>query len=288
MVSKAQIQTEAIDIGCDVIASVCWCIGVTLIAAPNGIAPCGISGIVVLLNYLFRLPIGATNLAFNIPLMYLAYRILGRKYMLRTLRTLLIYTVLTDYVFSAIAFTYQGETLLAGIFGGIFNGAGTALVFMRGSTSGGIDIINRIIQKNHPYFSTGQISLVMNIVVMAAAALVYRDINAALYGIIFSFSSSRVVDGILNGADMGKCVIIITQKPEAVAKHVIEELHRSATLLPGKGAYLHDDVSVLICVVRKQQFFRLKRFLAQEDPKAFAVVTDATQILGKGFRSLTD
>ena len=82
MVSKAQIQTEAIDISCDVVASVCWCIGVTLIAAPNGIAPCGISGIVVLLNYLFRLPIGATNLAFNIPLMYLAYRILGRKYLL--------------------------------------------------------------------------------------------------------------------------------------------------------------------------------------------------------------
>jgi len=285
-ITRAQVKQEGLNTVYDLIASFGWMVGVSLFAAPNGIAPGGIWGISVLLNYLFRLPIGTMSLLFNVPLLILAYRVLGRTFVVRTLRTLLCYTILTDVIFANPSMIYRGDPLLAALYGGIFSGAGTALIFMHGSTSGGTDIVNRLIQRKYPHLSAGQISMVLNAVVMCLAAIVYRNINAALYGLIYSFSSSRVMDTILNGIDMGKCVLVVTRRPQEISRHIIEELHRSATILDGKGAYLQDEVSVLMCVVRKPQFYRLKKFVAQCDPGAFVVITDATQIIGRGFRPI--
>ncbi len=270
----------------DCLVALAWGIGVVIFAAPSHIAPGGVNGIAVLLNYLFKTPIGVITLLFNVPLLLIAYRVLGRKFVLYTLRTLVLYTIVTDIVFSHVTFTYQGDPLMAAIFGGLFNGFGTALVFMHGSTGGGFDIINRLIQRRYPYFSTGQLALAMNAAVMIAAAVVYKTINATLYGLVFSFTSSKVIDAILNGADMGKCALIVTRHPEEIEEHIISDLNRSATVIPAMGAYLHDDVSVLMCVTRKQQFYRLKKLVEACDPHAFIVITDATQIIGKGFKPI--
>jgi len=270
----------------DILVALSWGIGVKIFAAPSHIAPGGVNGISVLLNYLFHLPIGTTTLVINVPLLLIALRVLGKGFVFYTLRTLVCYSIVTDIVFEHVTFTYLGDPLMAAIFGGLFNGLGTALVFIHGSTGGGFDIINRLLQRRYPHISTGQLALGMNAIVMCAAALVYGSIDAALYGLVFSFTSSKVIDGILNGADMGKCALIVTHHPQEIAEYIITGLHRSATLLEGTGAYLHDDVSVLMCVTRKQQFYRLKQFVAEYDPHAFIVITDATQIIGKGFRSM--
>ncbi len=286
MLNKENVLLEVRNTLNDFFVALCWGVGVIIFAAPSHIAPGGVNGISVLLNYLFNTPIGTVTLLINIPLLLIAYRVLGRRFVLYTLRTLILYSIVTDVIFSRVTFAYQGDPMMAAIFGGLFNGLGTALVFMHGSTGGGFDIINRLVHKKYPYFSTGQLALTMNAAVMIAAALVYKTINATLYGLIFSFTSSRVLDTILNGADMGKCALIVTHKPEEISKYIIGELHRSATKLEGKGAYLQDDVTVLMCVTRKQQIYRLKSFVSQCDPHAFIVITDATQIIGKGFQSI--
>ncbi len=284
---KINWQKEIRQTAADIIASIGWAIGISLFAAPNGIAPSGFNGIAVLLNYLFGLPIGTMSLLFNVPILLLACRILGKSFAVRTLRTIACYSIITDVFFGTSFYTYHGDALMAAIFGGLFNGAATALIFMQGSTGGGTDVVNRMLQKKYPYFSVGQLSLAMNAVVMCSAAVVYQNINAALYGLVFSFVTSKILDSILNGLDMGKCVLIVTHHPDEISRRIIDELHRSATILSGTGAYLRDETSVLLCVVRKQQFYHLKKFVAACDPKAFLIITDATQIIGTGFKPIS-
>jgi uncharacterized membrane-anchored protein YitT (DUF2179 family) len=289
MLKKINWKNEIQQTAFDLIASFGWAIGISIFAAPNEIAPGGFSGISVLLNYVFGVPIGITNFCFNVPLLIAAYFVLGRKFVVRTLRTLISYTIFTDLLFSGsiITYTYHGDPIMAAVFGGLFYGASTALIFMQGGTGGGTDILNRMIQHKYPYFSIGQLSLAMNTVVMCSAAIVYHKIDAALYGLLFSFVNSRILDTILNGVDMGKCVLIITHHPDEIADLIIHDLKRSATILEGTGAYLRDETSILLCVVRKQQFYRLKRFVAACDPKAFVIITDATQIIGQGFKPIS-
>lgn len=270
----------------DIVVSVFLSIGVNVFAAPNGVAPGGVSGISVLLNYLFNFPIGITNFLINVPLLLAAWQFKGRDFTIRTLRTLMCYMVISDVFFTDISFTYQGDIMLAVIYGGLCSGFANALIFSNGGTLGGTDILNRIIQLKYPHISTGQLSLSMNAVIMCTAAIIYGNVNAALYGLVYSFVSSRIIDSVLNGLDMGKCVMIVTHHPHEISQHIIHELHRSATLIEGKGAYLNDDTTVLLCIVRKQQFYQLKKVVAGVDPKAFVIITDATEIIGTGFKPL--
>lgn len=279
---KGQIKQILIDI----LASVSLAIGINIFAAPNGIAPGGVSGIAVILNYLFDLPIGTVSLCINIPLLILAWKVKGKDFTIKTLRTLICYMIVSDVFFVKLPFTFEGDIMMSIIYGGVFSGFATALVFSQGGTLGGTDILNRVLQLKYPYISTGQLSLGMNAIVMCLAAIVYRNLNAALYGLVYSFVASKIMDSLLNGLDMGKCVMIITHKPDEISKHIIEELHRTATVIDGKGAYLKDDTTVLLCVVRKPQFYQLKKFVAAIDPKAFVIITEATQIIGAGFKPI--
>lgn len=269
----------------DLIASVCWTIGVRLFAVPNHIAPSGFNGITVIINYLTNLPIGSMALLMNIPFLAVCWKRIGHDFVIRTARVLVIYTLLVDFVFTSLL-VYRGDGIIAAIFGGLFNGLGTGLVLRQGYSGGGTDLIIKLIRKSYPYFSTGELVLAVNGVIMCCAALVYGNIEAALYGLIMTFTAGRVMDMILNGADAAKSVMVVTYKPEEISKLIIERLNRSATIISGKGAYRGDDTFVLLCVVRKSEFFRLKKLIREADPMAFVVVNEANQILGNGFRAI--
>lgn len=269
----------------DFIASVCWTIGVRLFAVPNHIAPSGFTGITVIINYLTNLPIGSMGLLMNIPFLAICWKAIGRDFVLRTARVLIIFTLLVDFVFTSLP-VYTGDPVLAAIFGGLFSGLGTGFVLRQGYSGGGTDLIIKLIRKSYPYFSTGELVLAINGVIMGCAALVYGNIEAALYGLIMTFTSGRVMDMILNGADAAKSVMIVTHKPDEISEMIIERLQRSATIINGTGAYRKDDTFVLLCVVRKSEFFQLKKLIREADPLAFVIVNEANQILGKGFRAI--
>lgn len=269
----------------DVAASLFMAAGIKIFSAPNQIAPGGVNGIATLINYLTGLPIGTMGLLFNIPLLLLAYRKLGSRFTLRTLRTIVIYSLATDLVFANPP-TYTGDSMLAALFAGVFVGVGGGMVFMHGSTSGGSDIITKLVQKKRPYLSTGQLVMAINGVVMVAAAVVYRNIEAALYGLIMTFATGKIMDSILYGADTGKCCMIITSKPKEISQHIIQDLHRSATILDGTGAYKQNETWMLLCVVRKQEFYSLKKLIRAVDPMAFVIVSEAHQIIGQGFKAI--
>ncbi|MEG1774175.1 MAG: YitT family protein [Oscillospiraceae bacterium] len=270
----------------DFAAAILWSIGITMFASPNHIAMGGSSGIALMINFVTGLPIGSLGFLINLPLLLMAYRSLGKHFVVRTLRTVVIYTVLVDLFFSNPQIVYVGDPLLASLYGGIFNGVAGGLVFMQGSTGGGTDIITKLVQKRYPYISIGQLVVAINGLIMAAAALLYGSVETALYGLIMSFTSGKVMDALLYGADTGKSCMIVTHKPQEISAHIISELHRSATILSGTGAYMQDNTYLLICVVRKQEFYTLKRMIREADPHAFVIVSEAHQILGGGFKPI--
>ena len=269
----------------DFIGCLLMAVAVKVFSAPNQIAPGGVTGIATMINHLTGLPIGTLGLVMNIPLLLIGYRKLGKTFCLRTTQTVLVYTIAVDALMSNPPI-YTGDPMLAALFGGVISGTGAALVFMQGSTAGGTDIINKLIQKKYPHISTGQLVLSINAVVILSAALVYRNIEASLYGLVMTFTSGKVMDAILYGADTGKSCMIVTSKPEEMGKAIIGRIHRSATIMQGKGAYAGDTVFVLMCVVRKVEFYPLKTLIREIDPNSFIIVSEAHQIIGKGFKAI--
>lgn len=265
-----------------IVGSFCIAVAIKCFSAPNHIAPSGVTGIGTMLNYLFNIPIGFVNFSFNIPLLIIAYRRLGKKVVYYTAQILVFVMFLMDVVF-ANCFTYSGDPMLAAIFGGVINGTGVGLMFSTGATSGGADIVNKLIHKSHPYISTGQLIVAINASIIMCATLVYGELEASLYGLVMTFTSSKVVDAILYGGDVGKSCTIVTTMPEEISSAITRELHRSATIWEAKGAYKKDKRWVIACVVRKQQYHLLKGIIRDIDPGAFIIASDAQQIIGNGF-----
>lgn len=275
------------DLFYDAVSGVLMSLAVQLLAAPNNIVAGGVSGIATLINYLYGLPIATLSLLFNLPLMLWGYRELGRGFILSTLRTLTVHAVIMDGVFAKMPLLfYRGESMLAAIFGGVFLGMGLAIVFYRGGSTGGSDILTRIIKKHRPHLSLGIIMLALDAVIVAAATIIYGDIEAAMYAYIMIGVSTLVLDAMILGFDRRTFAFIITARPKEVAEYITVELERSATIIEARGAYTGNAVEMLLCAISSAEFYKLKARVAQLDPDAFIVVTEAGQIYGEGFKHI--
>ena len=284
-VKSGKIKTCCVDCLYDVVGSLIYGVGILCFTAPNQVAPGGVSGIASLINYVTGLPIGAMNFAINVPLVIIGFLILGRTFTAKTLKSVVIMSAVLDYV--VIYFpTYTGNALLASLFGGVCMGAGLAVVFMRGSTTGGSDILGKLLQLKAPHIPIGRMMLIMDCFVLAAAAIVYQNIEASLFGLIAMYASAQVMDGILYGLENGKMVHIVSNQNDEIAKDIIAHLNRSATILKGRGAYSGTEMDVIMVVVRKTEFFKLKTLVHKHDPNAFIVVTEAGEIIGEGWKPI--
>ena len=193
---KEKAKEFALDLLYTVAGAAILAVGVSCFVGPAQIAPGGVSGLSILVNFLTDLPVGAVNLAFNIPLILLAWKFLGRRFTLRTLVTVLIQSVLMDVITLWIP-VYTGERIMAALFGGVASGVGLALVFMRGSTTGGTDIVSRLLQLRYRHLSIGRLLFLVDVVVLLLSVAVFRNIEAGLYGMIAIFASGKVLDNIL-------------------------------------------------------------------------------------------
>lgn len=258
--------------------------------APHDIAPGGLTGVATMLNYLFDVNIGLMVLLMNIPILLLAWKFIGKSFCIKTLISILLFTIFTDYVTPFIPIYTGGEQarMLAALFGGILNGAGLGLVFSRGFTTGGTDVISSLIRLKLPFMSTGKMLFFVDLVVVSASVLVYGNIESAFFALISMFVTTKAIDSIVYGGDKGKMVMIISDKSEEVVKHILESLGRGATFLKASGAYKKDDKNVIMTAVRTSQFFKLKKLVKSVDPAAFMIVSEASEIAGEGFKKLND
>lgn len=262
---------------------------VYVFTAPNQIAPGGVTGLSTAIHYLIpSLSIGAMVSVFNIPLLLIGYKILGRKFIIKTFVATVLFSILYDYVFKTFMPVYTGDKVLASLFGGVLTGLGLALVFTTGGSTGGTDITNRIIQKKFPHISLGQIVLFTDIFIIGFAAVVFKEIESAMYAIVAMFVAAKVLDGVLYGADIGKMVLIVTVKPNKVCEEVDNKIQRGTTILSAKGGYTGEEKSVIMCAVKSNQFSKLKRTVYSVDDEAFMMVTNSTEVVGQGFKSIHD
>jgi len=281
----AQPKKLALDLLYDLGGCALYAVGTQVFNAPANIAPGGITGISILANYLLGAPISLVSFVINIPLLIAALFFLGRRFTLRTAKTVLIMTLMLELAGRFVP-AYTGEIILAALAGGVLAGVGLALVFMRGSTTGGTDIIARLIQKKRPDMAVGRLLLILDAVVLLMAAVIYRNIESALFALVGIFTRTQVLDSILFGLDMGKVLMIVTEKPREMAVAINARIGRGCTLLDGRGSYTMQDRPVLLCVVRKNQYYDLKRLCGAVDPDAFVIAMQADEIIGKGFKEI--
>lgn len=262
-------------------------IGIHAFMKPAEIAPGGASGLALLVNHLTGLPVGLLTLALNVPLLILAWFYLNHHFAVTTAAVSVLCSAVLDLAVTPFCPAYLGDRLLGSLYGGVLVGGGMALIFLTGTTTGGTDIVGYLLQKKHPHISIGRALLLVDGVILLLSVFVYGNMEAALFGLVSLYAQTRMIDSILYGGNAGSMATIITGKPEEIAARVIRELDRTATLLPAKGAYSKQDVSVLLCTVRRSQFGRLKRIVYEEDPKAFVTATETSEILGEGFKDFS-
>lgn len=277
------------ELPCELAAAASMALGLQVFAAPNFIVCGGVSGIAAVLYNLWAVPIGASSLAMNLPLLLLGYRQLGRRFVLRTLRVVVIISLMMDVVFVRLGIgPYHGERLLAAIFGGAFTGLGLGLILMRGDTTGGSDILVKLIQRRRPHLSMGTVVMVTDLVVVLFAAIAYRSVDAILYGGVMIYLSTAVIDRLIAGADARKMALIITRTPAQTTGALLSQLNRGVTVFDARGGFSGEPLSVLLCVVERQQLFELKKITYQSDPRAFVIVTQAMETLGEGFKRIEE
>ena len=279
----AGIKRTALDGLFYVLGSVLYALSVNVFTAPNQIAPGGATGLATLANFLFPIPIGTGILLINLPLFIAAWRKLGRWFTVRTMAVTILSSVVID-VTARFLPAFRGDRMLVALFGGVLAGAGLGLVFMRGATTGGTEIVARLLERKFRHIPIGRLILLVDALVVGLSALVYRNVESALYAMVLIFVCSSVMDAIVYGGDKGKMMLVMSKKHKEIAAQVLEEMERGVTLLDATGAYTGGDQEVLLCAVRRSEVYQLRRLVSDVDPNAFMIVVSTDEVLGEGFK----
>jgi uncharacterized membrane-anchored protein YitT (DUF2179 family) len=261
-------------------------LGMCLFLIPSQLVSGGVSGAAQIIHFFSGWPIGLMVIIGNIPLYLIGWRRLGGlKFALRTLVAVLVFSILTDILpyFLPIQ-SITNDILLDTLYGGVLLGAGLGLVYLGRGTSGGSDILGRILNYRFGFSISAAYMITDSLVVLASGFAFGWE--KALYGLIVIYMSGLVAELVSEGSSVVRTALVITDKPEAIAAEVMEELERGVTYLYGKGAYTGTDRTILYCVVSRPEVSLIKGIISEIDPEAFVVIGQANEVLGEGFRPL--
>lgn len=279
---KKRIWKEILWAGTTAIGSALFALGFAMFLIPNDINTGGISGLAMILRELLGFgSIGTLTLLMNIPLFLIGGLKIGKRFFAGSLIGMVVSSVLID-LFALIPFATP-EPLIGGLYGGVLCGAGLGMVFMAGASTGGSDILVRLLKKKYRNLPIGSISIMFDAMVVLLTGLVFRDISKALYSGVVVFVSGQVIDAVVYRFDYSRVALIISKEHEKIAKAISDQLDRGATYLHGSGSYTHQNIEVVLAVVRKGQLAELKELVMDIDENAFVIVQEAHQVLGDGF-----
>ena len=266
------------------LASMVYAVGFNWCYEPNQIGFGGITGVAQIINaFLPWVPIGTVVILLNAPLFLLGWRLLGGHLLLSSLYAMFVSSVAIDVLH--VLHTFQPmDPMLASIYGGVLMGGSLGIVFLQGATTGGTDLIARLLKLKLAWLPMGKLLMAIDLVVIVAVALAFENAYSALYGVVARYLSSKVMDMVLYGLDTAKVAYIISQDPRAIARKLTRELDRGVTILQGRGAWSGQDKEVLMCAFKQRQIVTMKRMVKEVDPTAFLIVCDAHEVMGEGFR----
>lgn len=285
--NKRKAANLARDVLNDIIGSVIFAVGVAVFTTPNEIAPGGVTGIATIFHSITGMQMGTLTFILNIPLVILGLIVIGKKFTLSTFRTLLILSVITN-ILEFFLPTYTENTLVASIFGGAAIGIGMGIIFLRGSTTGGTDILGRVLLRYFQHVPLGKILLAIDFLIVSAAGIYYGTLDAALYALVSVYMTERAMDSVLYGFNETRIAYVVTEHPIEVADRVMDETGRGVTYLNGEGGYQRAKKLVIMCAMPSRQFAKFKRIVLEVDPMAFVMVTPASNVIGEGFKQTFD
>lgn len=259
-----------------------FALGFAFFLQPNDLNAGGISGFAMMFVHLTGFgTVGMITLLINLPLFVIGGIKVGKKFFVGSLAGMTASSVLLD-AFSLLPHPAV-EPLIAALYGGLLCGIGLGIVFSTGASTGGSDIIVRLLKLKYENVPIGTINIIFDATVVVLTGLVFWDISKALYSGVTIFVSGQVIDAVVYRFDYSKVAMIITKEHEKIAREIGEKLDRGATYLNGEGSYSRKQLKIVLTVVKKQQVAELKRLVMELDPDAFVVVQEAHQVLGEGF-----
>ncbi len=260
-----------------------YSVAVTTFLSVNEISPGGVTGIATFLNYLFDLPIGAMVFVINIPLFIIAFIKFGKGFIIKTAVATAVTSVLLDSLVLILP-SPKIDLILASIFGGTLMGLGVSIIMLRGSSTGGVEIIAKLFAVRFPYISIGRLMLVLDFSVVIISALVYKNIQSALYSTVALYACSKIMDLVLYGADKGKVIYIISDKAQEIVCDILNKIGRGVSLLDIRGGYTGQNRVMIMCTVRRSEVHEVYSVVRLYDGSAFIIVSEAGEILGEGFK----
>lgn len=269
--------------------SILYAIGFQLFIVPNFLAPGGFSGVSVLLNHVFPIvPTGTFLLLLNVPILLIGLWKFGLKFSISTCYC----TILTSVLMTILEYLgkpiVSDDIFLGCVCGGALVGFSLGKIFRHGATTGGMDIIVKLIRLKVPHLKTNQVFLIADSFVVAAMILLMGDVVRGLYSAICIVVSTTIMDRALYGKDEATFVHIISDKPQEVADQLLYELEMGVTFIDGMGAYTKKDKKIIMCVAKKRDFYKLEAVVKKTDPKSFMIVSSAQEVYGEGYKQHED
>ena len=266
------------------LAAVAYAAGISLFLDPNNLAPGGVTGIAILVNRLIGIPTGTLILLLNVPLLLLGIWKFGWKFICSTFYAIFIVSVATDVLAPIGALTK--EPILAAAAGGALSAAALGFVFRAGATTGGMDIVIKVLRLKYPHMKTSSLFLITDVCIASCSGLVFGNVDVVLYALVAVFVMSYVMDLVLYGKDEANLLYIISDRPEDISQRILGEIDVGVTFLPGRGAYSSQNKKVIMCVTKKQQAPGIEVIVKEEDPRAFMIITSASEIYGEGYKNI--
>lgn len=261
-----------------------YSVAVNMFLSPDGISPGGFTGLAVIVNHLTQIPIGIMLFIFNIPVLVWGYLKMGGVFILKTSFVTVLMSFCID-ISAQFLPPIKADGILSSFFGGMLMGLGLSLVMLRGATTGGIDIIAKLINRRYRHLSVGKIILAADGLIIILTALTYKNIETALYSAVAIYVATRVIDVLLYGADRGKIIYAVTKQPDAICREINETMGRGVTRLSVVGGYTGENRAMIACAVRAHEAAAVHDIITEYDRHAFIVVSDAGEIIGEGFKS---
>lgn len=258
--------------------------GVSLFLLPNQLSSGGIAGVATIFYYLLNIPMGTVIIAINIPLFLFSMYKVGKMFFLKSTLGTVAMSVFIDLLDKIEPLT--NDRFLACIYGGILLGLGTTLLLKAESSTGGSDLISYIAKKYKPTVRSGNIIVIIDIIIIALNVIFFKEIEIGLYSAIAIYIMGKIIDIFFEGINFTKLMIIVSNKSEEIAKQIDKKVARGSTGLYGKGMYTNENKLILICAAYRKDVARIKIIAKEIDPKSFIVITNSREVVGQGFKNL--
>ena len=284
MMENAKVKDWVLDIGADLIGGILIAVGIYNFALHANFPVAGFSGIAIILYHIFGLPIGIGTILLNVPVSIFCYKFLGKGFFFRSVKSMVISSLLMDYV-APLFPVYDGERLLAAVCMGVLCGLGYALIFMRDSSTGGQDFITVSIRKIRPHLTLGVLTMIFDsTTILLGTLIVFHEIDGLLYGIIVTFLISTVMDHFMYGIYKGKLTFVVTEHGKAVVDAIDKISGRGATIVKGVGGYSLKEKDIVLCACNNKEMYQIKRRVHEIDPDAFTMIVESNEVVGEGFQ----